>query len=175
MPAEYFNAVDPRASASRSLSLGGRSLRNSRLSWCSLASFAYARANTAMIKTIVNRVMTGAQKRAAEVQAAAANQQEPLHTQSFANRAHAAGECKTRTAQKAHVEAAKAHALRVIEMNGDQSEMTKRDVLGNLLTVVQDSQHPGDWAIRACLNYMNSQNCMTKGVRWRPLLMLRRL
>lgn len=117
-----------------------------------------------MIKTIVNRVMTGAQKRAAEVQAAAANQQEPLHTQSFANRAHAAGECKTRTAQKAHVEAAKAHALRVIEANADQSEMTKRDVLGNLLTVVQDSQHPGDWAIRACLNYMNSQNTMTKGV-----------
>eukprot|EP00892_Ulva_mutabilis_P004364 jgi/Ulvmu1/229/UM001_0233.1 len=117
-----------------------------------------------MIKTIVNRVMTGAQKRAAEVQAAAANQQEPLHTQSFANRAHAAGECKTRTAQKAHVEAAKAHALRVIESNGDHSEMTKRDVLGNLLTVVQDSQHPGDWAIRACLNYMNSPNCMTKGL-----------
>lgn len=118
-----------------------------------------------MLQNVFDRVLTGVTKRAAEVQAAASKQgQESLHTQAFANRAHAAGECKTRTAQKAHVESAKVHAQRLIDNAGEQTEIMKRDVLGNLLTVVQDSQHPGDWAIRACLNYMNSPNSMTKGV-----------
>jgi hypothetical protein len=117
-----------------------------------------------MLQNVFDRVLTGVTKRAAEVQAAASKQGQSLHTQAFANRAHAAGECKTRTAQKAHVEAAKVHAQRLIDTGGEQTEIMKRDVLGNLLTVVQDSQHPGEWAIRACLNYMNSQNSMTKGV-----------
>lgn len=121
-----------------------------------------------MIQNVFDRVMTGVSKRATDSvasAAAASKQQEPLHTQGYANRAHSAGECKTRTAQKAHVESAKNQAKRLIESGSDHPEMVKRDVLGNLLVVVQDNRAPGDWAIRACLQYMNSQNSMTKGVR----------
>jgi hypothetical protein len=119
-----------------------------------------------MLQNMFDRVVTGVSKRAVEVTtAAAAKQQEPLHTQSYANRAHSAGECKTRTAQKAHVEAAKGQSKKLVESNSDHAEIVKRDVLGNLLVVVQDNRDPGDWAIRACLSYMNSGNSMTKGVR----------
>jgi hypothetical protein len=117
-----------------------------------------------MLQNVFDRVIISVSKRATDVQAAASKQQEALHTQAFANRAHAAGECKTRTAQKAHVESAKSHAQKLVENSTEQSEIVKRDVLGSLLTVVQDNHHPGDWAIRACLNYMNSTNSMTKGV-----------
>jgi hypothetical protein len=120
-----------------------------------------------MIQNMFDRVVTGVQKRAAEVSsnAAASKQQEPLHTQAYATRAHAAGESKTRSSQKAHVEAARHQAKRLVEASGEQPEIVKRDVLGNLLVVVQDNRDPGDWAIRACLQYMNSPNSMTKGVR----------
>jgi hypothetical protein len=121
-----------------------------------------------MIQHYFDRVLTGVTKRAVEVSAAASasasKQQEPLHTQGYANRAHSAGECKTRTAQKAHVEAARTQARHLVEAKLDQTEIVKRDVLGNLLVVVQDNRDPGDWAIRACLQYMNSPNSITKGV-----------
>lgn len=123
-----------------------------------------------MLQNMLDRVVTGVSKRAGDVSAAAAGaaskqQQEPLHTQSYANRAHSSGECKTRTAQKAHVEAAQSQAQRLVESSADQAEIVKRDVLGSLIVVVQDNRDPGDWAIRACLQYMNSPNSMTKGVR----------
>ena len=127
-----------------------------------------------MISNYLDRVMAGVQKKAAEVSSAstaaaaagARQQQEPLHTQTFATRAHSAGECKTRSAQKAHVDAARHQAKRLAEKGGtEQPEVVKRDVLGNLLVVIQDNRDPGDWAIRACLQYMNSTNSMTKGVR----------